>query len=97
KTDHSVDEPDIKPTGEQSTTFVENETTTEGALKLGRGAKTIGIIQAINELWPHGIPTGLSAKDRDRAILDKMASNGSSIPKNPARAIQRVLKAQRTK
>jgi hypothetical protein len=61
------------------------------------GAKTRGITEAIAQLWSNGIPTGLSAKERDRAILSQMESNGSSIPKGAARAIQRVLKAQRTK
>ena len=65
--------------------------------RISRGAKTRGITQAIDELWPDGIPTGLAAKERNRAILARMVDKGSSIPKAPERAIQRVLKTRRTK
>jgi hypothetical protein len=61
--------------------------------KFGPGAKTRGIVEAIGQLWPNEIPKGLSAKERNRAIIDRMKLNKSSIPKNPERAIQRVLKA----
>jgi hypothetical protein len=60
--------------------------------KSGPGAKARGIEDAINQLWPDEIPKGLSAKDRNRAILDKIKQNGGSIPVDPARAIQRALK-----
>jgi hypothetical protein len=61
----------------------------------GSGAKTLGITNAIKQLWPLEIPQGLSAKDRNRAIIDWLKENNCSIPKNPERAIQRVLKALR--
>ena len=60
--------------------------------QLGAGAKTRGIAEAINHLWPNGIPTGLSAKDRNKAVIDWLGENGCSLPTNPERAIQRVLK-----
>ena len=60
------------------------------------GAKTRGIADAINELWHGKIPKGLSAKDRNKAIIDWLRENGCSIPANPERAIQRVLKNQRS-
>jgi hypothetical protein len=70
---------------------------THAEAKSGSGAKTRGIAEAITQLWPNGtIPNGLSAKDRNRAIIDRMRQNGSSIPLKPERAIQRVLKARRS-
>lgn len=62
--------------------------------KTGSGAKTRGIVEAIGQLWPTGIPQGLSAKERNNAIIEQMKHNKSSIPNDPARAIQRALKAQ---
>ena len=65
-------------------------------LKSG-GAKSRGIEEAMNQLWPDGIlPKGLSAKDRNKMIITQMIANGSSVSKSPERAIQRV-KAKRTK
>jgi hypothetical protein len=61
------------------------------------GAKTRGIAEAIDELWPNGIPEGLTAKDRNKAILDWLHDKGYSVPRNPERAIQRVLKARRSR
>jgi hypothetical protein len=57
----------------------------------GGGAKTIAIGEAIDQLWPNGIPEGLTAKDRNNAIISKSRENQSSLPANPARTIQRVL------
>src|SRR5262249_28942467 len=62
--------------------------------KSGPGAKMRGIGEAIDQLWPSGIPKGLSAKDRNRAIIEWLSSNGCSLPTNPERAIQRVLKTR---
>ena len=62
----------------------------------GLGAKTRGIAEAINQLWPSGIPKGLSAKDRNNAVIEWLGANGHSLPTNPERAIQRVLKAQKS-
>ena len=56
--------------------------------KSGRGAKAEGISEAISQLWPNQISKGLSAKDRNRAIIDRMRQNGSSISNSPARAIR---------
>lgn len=61
---------------------------------LGLGAKTRGIAEAINQLWPDGIPTGLSAKERNNAIINCLRDKGYSVPGNPERAIQRVLRAR---
>ena len=65
--------------------------------KSGPGAKAKGISEAISQLWLNEIPKGLSAKDRNNAIIDRMTQNESSIPKSPERAIQRVLRARRSK
>jgi hypothetical protein len=56
------------------------------------GAKTRGILDAINQLWPRGIPNGLSAKERDNAIRKQLEKNGGSIPNKLPRAVQRALK-----
>jgi hypothetical protein len=64
------------------------------ASKAGAGAKTLGIEQAMQQLWPNGIPEGLTAKERNKAILDWLKSNGCSVPTSPERAIQRVLKVR---
>lgn len=61
------------------------------------GAKSRGIARAIAQCFPEGIPPGLSAKARNRAILEQMQRDGSSIPLNPERAIQRALKALRSR
>jgi hypothetical protein len=63
------------------------------------GAKTRGIQEAINQLWPGGIPEGLIAKDRNNAIRAQLGKNGSSVPRDQAlaRAVQRALKARRSK
>jgi hypothetical protein len=65
-------------------------------LTQSRGAKSRGISEAIDRLWPHGIPHGLSAKERDNAILAQMRCDGASIPSDPMRAIQRVLQKRRS-
>jgi hypothetical protein len=61
------------------------------------GAKTRGIREAVNQLWPSGIPTGLSAKERDKEIVAQLTNNKSSVPQNIGRAVQPVLKASRPK
>ena len=61
----------------------------------GRGAKSRGINEAIDALWPGGIPNGLSGKDRTRKIITWLSDNKRSLPRNPERAIQRVLAARR--
>jgi hypothetical protein len=65
--------------------------------KSGPGAKAQGISEAISQLWPNEIPQGLSAKDRNNAIIDRMRQNGSSVPNSPERAIQRVLRTRQSK
>jgi len=59
--------------------------------KSGAGAKSIAIGKAIDQLWPKGIPKGLTAKERNKKIISKVQENRNSLPTNPARAIQRVL------
>ena len=59
-----------------------------------RGAKTRGIEEALDQEYPNGIPIGLIAKHRNIAIEKRLQRNGSSIPIDLPRAIQRVLKAR---
>jgi hypothetical protein len=66
-----------------------------GVSKSGLGAKARGIAEAISQLWPNQFPKGLSAKDRNNLIIDRMKQNGSSIPSE--RAIQRVLQKRQPK
>jgi len=74
--------------------FRDQQTIAIHAPRLGTGAKTRGIEQAITELWPDGVPKGLIAKERDEAIVEWLRERKLSIPTNPARAIQRVLKGR---
>ena len=41
------------------------------------GAKTRGVLEAINQLWPQGVPKGLAAKDRNNVIRDQLKKNNS--------------------
>jgi hypothetical protein len=61
------------------------------------GAKTRGVIQAMDRLWPGGIPKGLSAKDRNKAIRTQLEIDESSIPQDLPRIVQRALKERRPK
>jgi hypothetical protein len=63
----------------------------------GAGAKSRAVIQAIEQLWPEGVPAGLSAKDRNKRILEWLRTNGLSVPLNPERAIQRALAQLRSR
>src|SRR5262249_29179026 len=63
----------------------------------GPGATSRGINEAIEKLWPNGLPEGLGAKDRNRTIIEWLKDAGYSLPRNPERAIQRVLKARRSR
>jgi len=60
----------------------------------GPGAKTIGIKMAIADLWPAGIPKGLTAKQRNNQIVEWLTSHGHSVPNGSGlqRAIQRALR-----
>jgi hypothetical protein len=63
----------------------------------GAGAKTRAVNDAIDQLWPKGIPKGLSAKDRNKEIVKQIKHNKSSVPTDVARLVQRVLKARRSR
>jgi hypothetical protein len=58
-----------------------------------RGAKTQGVIEAIDQL-AKTISEGLTAKERDTAIINWMKSKGYSPPSR--RTIQRVFEKRRT-
>jgi hypothetical protein len=73
--------------GGESNSNVEGDASTAGA-------KTRGIFEAIDQLWPNEIPKGLTAKERNNAIRAQLEKNGSSIPRDLPRAVQRALKAR---
>jgi hypothetical protein len=52
-----------------------------------------GVVQAIRDLWPNGIPGGLKAKERNNKIIARLEENGASVPTDVSRAVQRALKA----
>lgn len=66
-------------------------------MKSGGGAKTRGVEQALDLLWPDKIPDGLSAKERNNIVRDWLAINELSVPNDIAKAIQRALKARQLK
>ncbi|QGZ93508.1 hypothetical protein [Terricaulis silvestris] len=55
-----------------------------------RSAKRAGIKDAVNQVWPEGIPKGLTIKERDGAIMAFLERNGVTAPS--AKTIQRALK-----
>ena len=56
-----------------------------------RRPRTEGIVQAIRNLWPNGIPVALIAKERDNEIHAWFKEHGVTVPENISRQIQRVL------
>lgn len=59
------------------------------------GAKAGAIRQAVNQLWPLGIPTGLSAKERNAKLLERIEINQGSKPIVSPRTIERTIKEMR--
>lgn len=53
-------------------------------------AKRAGIQDAVRELWPDGIPKGMTVKERDVAIMTFLEQNGVTAPSS--RTIRRALK-----
>jgi hypothetical protein len=84
------------PSGGRAAPLPGDRSTDPGS-KSGPGAKTLGIAEAIDQLWPDEIPKGLTAKDRNTAILKWLRLKNYSVPSQPERAIQRVLKARRSR
>jgi hypothetical protein len=87
-------DPDIQPPAVRRVSGAAPVRDAAPVAKPGPGAKKRGIAEGLNELWPNGVPQGLSAKDRNRQIIDWLTAKGYSVPKSPERAIQRVLKKQ---
>jgi hypothetical protein len=73
----------------------QKDATQSTPLKTGSSAISDGIRLAIGTLWPHGIPAGVRAKERDNQIREWLEDNKKSIPTNLSRAVQRVLKRAR--
>lgn len=55
-----------------------------------RSAKRAGIHHALRELWPNGIPKGMTTKERDAAIMAFLEQNGVTAPSS--RTIRRALR-----
>ena len=56
------------------------------------GAKTVAVELALDALYPGGVPEGLTAKERDKQVLQWLTDQGKSIPSDIAKAVQRALK-----
>jgi len=59
-----------------------------------------GIEEAIDAIWPKGIPAGLKSKERDNEIRVWLGMNRRSVPNSDAslaKAVQRVLRDHRSK
>ena len=70
-----------------------NATPREGDRVLRGGAMSICIRRAINDIWPGGRPPkGLRAKERNIKIIERLKSQNISVPGDPTRTIQRVLR-----
>jgi hypothetical protein len=52
-----------------------------------------GVVQAIRDSWPNGIPAGLKAKERNNRIIARLKENGASVPGDVSKAVQRALRA----
>jgi hypothetical protein len=57
------------------------------------GTKEQAVLKAIDQIWPGGIPMGLSSKTRNEEIYRQIKNNGGSPPHQ--RTIERALKARR--
>jgi|ERR1700688_3462328 len=51
-----------------------------------------GVVQAILDLWPNGIPGNLKAKERNRRIIVRLKEKGASVPTAVEKAVQRALR-----
>jgi hypothetical protein len=57
-----------------------------------------GILAAIDELWPNGVPSAIRATDRDTQIKQYLLDHGYAMPASDAaltKAVQRELKSRR--
>jgi hypothetical protein len=62
--------------------------------EIRRRAKTRGVAQALDHIWPDKIPEGLSAKERNNTVRAWLVANRLSVPYDIAKAIQRALNAR---
>jgi hypothetical protein len=88
----------LKKAKARSLAGVQSEVPTRSTrFKFRGGAKSIGIREAIGQIWPNGPPQALAAKERNRTIIRWLEENQYSISSDPKRAIQRVLKEMKKK
>jgi hypothetical protein len=70
----------------------QNEVTASTRSRIKSGAISVGVSLALHALWPSGVPAGLRAKDRDKAVHKWLKDHNKSIPSNLPKAVQRALK-----
>jgi hypothetical protein len=56
------------------------------------GAKAVAVESALDALYPGGVPEGLTAKERNQQVLQRLRDQRKSIPSDIAKAVQRALK-----
>jgi hypothetical protein len=54
------------------------------------GAKSLAVWQAIQTIWPNGIPETITAIDRNNQIRNRLSSMGQSIPQDIGKIVQRL-------
>jgi len=62
------------------------------AIRIKSGANSLGVRLALDVVWPSGVPEGLRAKDRNKAVHKWLKDNNKSILGDIAKAVQRALK-----
>ncbi len=70
----------------------QKEVTASTRSRIKSGANSMGVRLALDALWPSGVPEGLRAKDRNKAVHEWLKDNNKSIPGDIAKAVQRALK-----
>jgi len=70
----------------------QKEVTASTRSRIKSGANSMGVRSALDALWPGGVPEGLRAKDRNKAVHKWLKDNNKSIPGDIAKAVQRALK-----
>lgn len=62
----------------------------------GTGVFSHSMDLAVKDLWPDGIPEGLTAKDQDEQVRQWLIRNNKSVPADIAKARQRALNRARS-
>jgi hypothetical protein len=62
------------------------------AAALRRGANSVALDLALDDLWHGKVPEGLRAKERNEQVLQWLKDHNKTIPGDLPKAIQRALK-----